>query len=107
MRILTNRNFSDFDEEINGVKVYIKNNSYEAIEIINNMFFWKCVDYSLDMKRQLYKILNLPFNDDDGCVMESCFAVTLDFVDEKFREMGRSLDRTKLPIGIIEDPYKS
>lgn len=84
-RLITNRKF--YDEK-----------SVEWIEIAENgVFLWKSEDYSF-----CYFYPELYDEDDAIC---SSFPVTLEFVEEMFKNNGRTLDVSKLPSNYVSNPY--
>jgi len=109
MRIWTNRNFPDFNENINGERLFIKNDSVEWLEFDKDsgIVFWKFNDYTNYIKDMFVRhILNIqgPIDTRNVCDGGS-FPVDIDFIKEKFKEAGRSFDKTKLPSNFVENPY--
>ena len=45
--------------------------------------------------------------DDEELGLGFSFPVTLDFVERLFAEAGRSLDRSRLPPHVVDDPWRA
>ena len=86
IRLITNRKFMD-------------EKSVEWIEIDERgVFFWKAEDFSF---HYFYPDL---YTEDDSVL--SSFPVTLEFVQDMFKDNGRELDVSKLPKNYVANPYE-
>jgi hypothetical protein len=108
MRILTKRDFADFVMTHNDKTITIKNPSVEYLDFENGYVFWRFEDYTEGIMMMFLKesgVITREIDIKDYCC-EGCFAVDVDFITEKFREVGRVFDKSKMPEGFIERPYR-